>query len=77
MARNHTPDELVRSEIERLRKTDEVKLAEKEYRLQERERKYLADLRWKYKRGKKLMDEGWTLDTIELMFENIPEDSGQ
>ena len=77
MARNFTPDELVHSEIERLRKTDEVKLAEKEQRLRDRERKYLAQLRWEFKRGKKLMDEGWTLDTIDLMFKDIPKDSKQ
>lgn len=77
MARKPTPEELIRSEIERLRKTEEVKLAEKEQRLIHRRTKYLSDLKWKYKRGKKLMDEGWTLDTIELLFKDIPEDSEQ
>lgn len=73
MARKITPDELVDAEIERLRKTDAVRLAQKEQRLLNRKRKYLADLRWLEKRGKALMAEGWTLDTLELLFREIPE----
>lgn len=47
MARmKYTPDELVDAEIERLRKTDAVKLAQKEQRLLYRKRKYLAQLKW-------------------------------
>ena len=74
MPRKYTPDELVDAEIERLRKTEAVKLAQKEQRLLNRKRKYLADLRWLEKRGKKLMQEGWTLDTLELLFKDIPEE---
>ena len=69
-----TPDELIDSEIARLRNTDEVKLAEKEIRLRNRRKKYLSDLRWRYKRGKQLMADGWTLDTLELLFKDIPEE---
>lgn len=69
-----TPEDLVDAEIERLKKTDAVKLAQKEQRLLNRKRKYLADLRWLEKRGKALMAEGWTLDTLELLFRDIPED---
>lgn len=68
-----TPEDLVDAEIERLKKTDAVKLAQKEQRLLYRKRKYLADLRWLEKRGKALMAEGWTLDTLELLFRDIPE----
>lgn len=76
MARaKYTPDELVDAEIERLRKTDAVRLAQKEQRLLNRKRKYLADLRWLEKRGKALMAEGWTLDTLELLFREIPEET--
>ena len=39
----YTPEELVDAEIERLKKTDAVKLAQKERRLINRKRKYLAD----------------------------------
>lgn len=74
MSRKITPEELVDAEIERLKKTDAVKLAQKEQRLLNRKRKYLADLRWLEKRGKTLMAEGWTLDTLELLFRDIPEE---
>lgn len=72
MARKITPEELIDAEIERLKKSDAVKLAQKEQRLLNRKRKYLADLRWLEKRGKALMAEGWTQDTLELLFQNIP-----
>lgn len=69
----HTPEELVDAEIERLKKTDAVKLAQKEQRLIHRKRKYLADLRWLEKRGNQLMAEGWTYDTLDLLFNEIPD----
>nr|DAM60639.1 MAG TPA: hypothetical protein [Caudoviricetes sp.] len=74
MSRKITPDELVDAEIARLRNTEAVKIAQKEQRLLYRKRKYLADLRWLEKRGKKLMADGWTLDTLELLFKDIPEE---
>ena len=74
MARKITPEELVDAEIERLKQTEAVKLAQKEQRLLMRKRKYLADLRWLEKRGKALMAEGWTLDTLELLYKDIPND---
>lgn len=73
MARKITPEELIDAEIERLKKSEAVKLAQKEQRLMYRKRKYLADLRWLEKRGKKLMADGWTQDTLELLFKDIPE----
>ena len=73
MARKYTPEELIDAEIERLKKSEAVKLAQKEQRLMYRKRKYLADLRWLEKRGKALMAEGWTADTLELLFRDIPE----
>ena len=72
--RKPTPEELIDAEIERLKKTDEVKLAQKYQRLMNRKRKYMADLRWLEKRGKQLMAEGWTIETIELLFMDIPEE---
>jgi hypothetical protein len=72
--RKPTPEELIDAEIERLKQTDEVKLAQKYQRLMNRKRKYMADLRWLEKRGKKLMEEGWTWDTIDLLFKDIPEE---
>ena len=73
MARKFTPEELLDAEIERLRQTPAVKLAQKEQRLLNRKRKYLSDLRWLEKRGKALMAEGWTAETLELKFKDIPE----
>ncbi len=75
MARKITPEELVDAEIERLKHTEAVKLAQKERRHINRKRKYLADLRWLEKRGKQLMADGWTADTLELLYQGIPEDA--
>ena len=69
-----TPEELIDAEIERLKQTEEVKLAQKYQRLVNRKRKYMADLRWLEKLGKKLMEDGWSMDTIELLFKDIPEE---
>ena len=78
MARyTRTPEELVDAEIERLKKSDAVKLAQKEQRLLNRKRKYLADLRWLEKRGKQLIAAGWTADTLELLFKDIPGDDAE
>ena len=74
MARKITPAELVDAEIERLKQSEAVKLAQKEQRLLMRKRKYLADLRWLEKRGKALMAEGWTEDTLELLFNQMQEE---
>jgi hypothetical protein len=71
--RRPIPEDLIDAEIERLKKTEEVKLAQKYQRLLNRKRKYMADLRWLEKRGKQLMAEGWTIETIELLFKDIPE----
>ena len=67
--RRPTPEELIDAEIERLKQT-----AQKYQRLMNRKRKYMADLRWLEKRGKQLKAEGWTIDTIELLFKDIPEE---
>lgn len=75
MPRNITPEELVDAEIERLKQSEAVRLAQKEQRLLYRKRKYLAQLKWLEKRGKKLKAEGWTLDTLELLFNDIPEET--
>lgn len=71
MPRKFTPEELIDAEIERLRGTEAVKLAQKEQRLIHRKRKYLADLRWLEKRGKALIAEGWTEETLELLYKSV------
>lgn len=74
MPRKFTPEELVDAEIERLKKTDAVKLAQLERRILNRKRHYLSDLRWLEKRGKALMEQGWTEDTLELLYNEITEE---
>lgn len=74
MARKITPEELVDAEIERLKHTEAVKLAQKERRIQMRKRNYLSDLRWLEKRGKQLLAEGWTMETLELLYKSISEE---
>lgn len=75
MARaKYTPDDLIDGEIERLKHSPAVKLAQKEQSLKNRRRRYLAALRCLERRGMQLMDEGWTAETLELLFENIPEE---
>ena len=75
MARaKYTPDELVEVEIERLSKLDTVKLARKEQRLINRRRQIMAQLRNLDKRGQKLMADGWTYDTIDLLYQEFPSD---
>lgn len=77
MAVKITPEEAIDAEVERLKKTDAVKLAQKEQRLLMRKKKWLYQLRWLEKRGKKLMAEGWTMDTLELLFGDIPDEEIQ
>lgn len=60
----------VEKEIERLKQSEHVKLAQKEQRIKaDRRRKYLADLRWYEKRGKELEAAGVTLDNIQAFVE--------
>lgn len=77
MAVKITPEEAFDAEVERLKKTDAVKLAQKEQRLLMRKKKWLYQLRWLERRGKKLMAEGWTMDTLELLFGDIPDEEIQ
>lgn len=51
-----------------MRATEEVKLAKKEQRLRNRRRQALYQLRHYEKRGRELMDAGFTLDNIEMCF---------
>jgi hypothetical protein len=69
-------DAEVELEIARLRETEEVKLAEKEIRIKNRRRCYMAQLRSLEKRGKQLLDMGITSENMEavLFGENLDED---
>lgn len=73
--RKLTPEELIDAEIERLRQSDAVKIAQREQRIINRKRKYLADLRWLEKRGKALMEDGWTYETLDLLYKKVEEET--
>lgn len=60
-------DEAFKAEVERLRASENVKLAQKEIRLKNRRKKYLYQLRWLEKHGKELAAKGITLDNLEAM----------
>ena len=65
----------VEKEIERLKQSEHVKLAQKEQRIKaDRRRKYLADLRWYEKRGKELEAAGVTMDNINAFVEAAEDD---
>ena len=74
MARDLLTDEQVEREIERLRKSDAVKLAQKEQQIKLRRRKQMYDLRWFEKRGKQLAALGVTMANIEeVLFGDSPD----
>jgi len=58
-------EEQVELEIERLSHSKYVLLAKKEERIKNKRRQYLYSLRSKEKRGKELVEEGYTLKNIE------------
>lgn len=76
MARDILTDEQVAEEVERLKDSEYVRLAQKEIRLKNKRRKYLYQLRWLEKRGRQLEAEGITLDNIDRLIEAIPIDEG-
>ena len=60
MAKELMTDAEVEIEIERLKESDTVKLAQKERQYLYRRRQYMYTLRWYEKRGKELMAAGVT-----------------
>lgn len=67
MARGTLSDAEVRAEIERLKKSDYVKLAKKEENIRYRERQYLYQLRCLEKKGRALAESGITMEVLEGM----------
>ena len=67
MARDIMTDESFKEELERLKGSENVKLAQKEIRLKNRQKNYLYQLRWLEKRGKQLAALGYTIDNMEEM----------
>jgi len=69
MAKNREilTDEEVEAEIERLKKSEAVRLAQRERHVKYRRRRYLYNLRNDEKHGKQMMAEGITMDTFDMM----------
>ena len=74
MAKDFMTDEQVAREVERLKQSEYVKLAQKEIRLKNKQRKWLYQLRWLEKHGKQLAKDGITLENIEQQLAAIPID---
>ena len=72
MAKDLMTDDQVLQEIERLKNSSHVKLAQKEIRLKYKQRKWLYQLRYLEKRGKQLEANGMTLENIEREIAAIP-----
>lgn len=67
MPKEFLTDEAVEREIERLSKSEYVKLARRELRLKYKRRQRLYQLRSLEKRGRQLDAEGVTFETLEEM----------
>lgn len=67
---NRLTDDQVEQEITRLASSPEVKLAKKQDSIRLARRQYLYTLRGLYKRGEKLMEDGYTLDNIAYLMES-------
>lgn len=67
MAKTYLTDEQVEAEIERLKKSDFVKLAKKDEQIRYRRRQYLYGLRQYEKKGKELAKAGITIEMLESM----------
>lgn len=72
MAKDLMTDDQVLQEIERLKNSNHVKLAQKEIRLKYKQRKWMYQLRYLEKRGKQLEANGMTLENIEREIASIP-----
>lgn len=68
MSRNFLTDEEVALEIERLKASEEVKLARKKQRLKYKYRQQLYTLRALYNEGKAMMAAGITSEKLDLMW---------
>lgn len=76
MAREFLTDEEVEAEIERLTKSDAVKLARREQRIKYRRRQQMYTLRAYEKRGKQLMAECVTMEALDILDSAIGAEEG-
>ena len=73
MKREFTPDDQVEAEIERLNQSEAVKLARREQQIAYRKRQYMYQLRWLEKRGLQLMENGVTMESLDMMDSSMEE----
>ena len=71
MPREFLTDDEVEQEIERLSKSEAVKLARREQRIRYRRRQQLYTLRAFEKRGKQLIADGVTMEVLDIMAAQI------
>ena len=71
MPREFLTDDEVEREIERLPKSEAVKLARREQYIRNRRRQRMYMLKTLEKRGKKLMAEGVTMEVLDIMAAQI------
>ena len=71
MARTPMTDEAYKAEVARLKSSPNVKLAQREINLRNKRKKYLYQLRWLEKHGKELAAQGYTMENIEAMLEQM------
>lgn len=64
-------DESFKAEVERLKASENVKLAQKEIRIKNKRKAYLYQLRWLEKRGKQLAAQGYTTDNMEALLAQV------
>ena len=69
-------DEEVEKEIDRLTHSEAVKLARREQRIKYKKRQKLYTLRYLEKRGKQLMENGVTMEALEMEERDIDESGG-
>lgn len=73
MPREFLTDEEVEAEIERLSKSEAVKMARREQRIKYRRRQQMYTLRAFEKRGKQLLNEGVTMEALDILDASIEE----
>lgn len=71
MSKSRLTDELVEKEIERLKNTREVKLAQLENKIKYKRRQALYQLRWLEKHGRELLESGIDEEVLKGMDEDI------
>lgn len=77
MARKCWEDaEKVEAEIERLKKSEDVKLAKREQNIINRRKQYMWTLQWMEKRGRELREMGCTSENMEEILFGEPAQTG-